>query len=197
MSGKYYAVLVGRKPGIYKTWKEAEAQIKGFPKAVFKSFKTENEAKEYMKIDMQDQQIVYPLSDSYVAFVDGSYTQGGDSGYGIVIIDMNGRIYDFFGKCTNVEKNSNNVAELTALLGVLKLVDANLVIYTDSKYAINSAKLPSSTEKTVSNNELIQEVKRLYNLRSSMWRVSLNHVYGHKGQEMNERADRLARLGAV
>lgn len=26
----FYAVRVGRKPGIYTTWAEAEAQVKGF-----------------------------------------------------------------------------------------------------------------------------------------------------------------------
>ncbi len=49
MKQEYYAVAVGRKPGIYKTWAECEEQVKGYSKAEYKSFKTEREAKEYLK----------------------------------------------------------------------------------------------------------------------------------------------------
>ncbi|WP_017729062.1 ribonuclease H [Halalkalibacterium ligniniphilum] len=42
---KYYVVWEGRKPGIYTSWAECEAQVKGFPGAKFKSFATEGEAK--------------------------------------------------------------------------------------------------------------------------------------------------------
>ena len=34
----FYAVAKGKKPGIYKTWKECELQVKGFPEAVYKKF---------------------------------------------------------------------------------------------------------------------------------------------------------------
>jgi len=36
----YYGVRIGRVPGVYSTWKECEAQTKGFPNASFKKFKT-------------------------------------------------------------------------------------------------------------------------------------------------------------
>lgn len=35
---KFYTVRKGRKPGVYSTWAECEAQVKGFPGAEFKSF---------------------------------------------------------------------------------------------------------------------------------------------------------------
>jgi ribonuclease HI len=35
---KYYVVWKGRKPGIYTSWAECEAQVKGFPGAEYKSF---------------------------------------------------------------------------------------------------------------------------------------------------------------
>lgn len=35
---KYYVVWRGLKPGIYETWKECEARIRGFEGAVYKSF---------------------------------------------------------------------------------------------------------------------------------------------------------------
>jgi ribonuclease HI len=45
---KYYAIAVGRKPGIYKTWGETESLVKGYPNAKYKSFKTLSEAKQYI-----------------------------------------------------------------------------------------------------------------------------------------------------
>ena len=39
----------GRKPGIYHTWSEAEAQVKGFGGAKFKKFPTEAGAVAFMK----------------------------------------------------------------------------------------------------------------------------------------------------
>jgi len=45
---KFYAVANGRKPGVYKTWDECQAQTKGFAKAKFKSFTTEKEAQDFI-----------------------------------------------------------------------------------------------------------------------------------------------------
>ncbi|MED6204235.1 hypothetical protein PIB30_007347 [Stylosanthes scabra] len=51
MEGKYshYAVRVGRVPGIYTSWEEAEPQVTGFPFAKFKGFKSLGEALKYMQ----------------------------------------------------------------------------------------------------------------------------------------------------
>ena len=45
---KFYGVFRGYIPGIYTTWGEAKTQIDGYPGAVYKSFKTEEEAKKWM-----------------------------------------------------------------------------------------------------------------------------------------------------
>ncbi|WP_100406353.1 ribonuclease H [Bacillus solitudinis] len=45
MAKKYYVVWNGRKKGIFTTWAECEAQVKGFTGAKFKSFPSEREAK--------------------------------------------------------------------------------------------------------------------------------------------------------
>ena len=34
----YYAVKKGKKPGIYETWKECQAQVHGYKGAAFKKF---------------------------------------------------------------------------------------------------------------------------------------------------------------
>ena len=41
---KYYVVWEGHAPGIYTSWEEAEAQVKGYPEAVFKAFSSREEA---------------------------------------------------------------------------------------------------------------------------------------------------------
>lgn len=44
----YYAVKVGRKIGIFKTWGECQCQVSEYPNAKFKGFATLTEAKAYM-----------------------------------------------------------------------------------------------------------------------------------------------------
>ena len=45
---KWYAVAKGRVPGIYTTWDECKAQVAGFSGAIFKSFKTPEDAQIFM-----------------------------------------------------------------------------------------------------------------------------------------------------
>jgi len=44
----YYAVKIGKTPGVYNTWTECEANIKGIDKAVFKKFDSESDAKSFI-----------------------------------------------------------------------------------------------------------------------------------------------------
>jgi len=46
---KAYAVKKGRKTGVFKTWAECEAQVKGFEGPVFKGFMSEEEAKVWLE----------------------------------------------------------------------------------------------------------------------------------------------------
>ncbi|KLT41824.1 hypothetical protein CC85DRAFT_286059 [Cutaneotrichosporon oleaginosum] len=45
----YYAVAVGRTPGIYGTWAECQAQVTGFRAAQFKKFGSQREAEEFVR----------------------------------------------------------------------------------------------------------------------------------------------------
>ena len=45
---KYYAVKVGKTPGIYLTWEDCKSQVEGVSGAVYKSFPTLLEAEEYI-----------------------------------------------------------------------------------------------------------------------------------------------------
>lgn len=48
MANKYYAVKVGRKCGIFRSWDDCKAQVTGFSGAVYKSFPTLTEAEAYL-----------------------------------------------------------------------------------------------------------------------------------------------------
>ena len=45
---QYYAVRIGREPGIYLTWEECKAQVDGYAKAQYKGFGSLEEAEAYM-----------------------------------------------------------------------------------------------------------------------------------------------------
>ncbi|KAJ1880096.1 hypothetical protein H4R99_002028 [Coemansia sp. RSA 1722] len=57
--GGYYAVRNGRRPGIYRSWAECQAQVSGFPRAKFKKFSTEQDARGFV-----GQSIPTPVSPS-------------------------------------------------------------------------------------------------------------------------------------
>jgi ribonuclease HI len=48
VKGKYYAVRRGRNVGIYETWAACERQIKGFSGAEHQSFRTKQEAYQFL-----------------------------------------------------------------------------------------------------------------------------------------------------
>lgn len=45
---KFYAVRVGKEPGVYSTWAECLEQVRGFPKAMFKSFTSLSDAENFV-----------------------------------------------------------------------------------------------------------------------------------------------------
>lgn len=51
---KYYAVKVGMTPGVYLTWEECKSQVTGYSGALYKSFPTMEEAREYAGVTVQE-----------------------------------------------------------------------------------------------------------------------------------------------
>jgi ribonuclease HI len=51
---KYYVVWKGRKPGVYTTWGECEAQVKGYAGAEYKSFANREMAEAAFRNDYED-----------------------------------------------------------------------------------------------------------------------------------------------
>jgi ribonuclease HI len=48
MKTRYYAVKMGRVPGIYETWEDCKEQVFYFKNAKYKKFKTKEEAQAFI-----------------------------------------------------------------------------------------------------------------------------------------------------
>lgn len=185
--GKIYAVRVGKKPGIYTTWAEAEAQVKGYAHAEYKSFSTEEEALNYMnKIDSKvtakaagktiisrpftpDESLEY-----FEVHSDGGARGGnpGFGGYGYVVVDRNHKIVEEgYGYGKNM---TNNQAELKGAIEGIKTVKKGAKVYfiTDSTYVYAGfahdfpdqprfEKWEKKDWKDVKNLELVKELYEL------------------------------------
>jgi ribonuclease HI len=84
----YYAVKSGRNTGIYNTWKECEAQIKGFSGARFKKFNTKEEALQFIGITIS----TINKSTCDMVYTDGS-SWNGKMGLGIFYERRNNTSY--------------------------------------------------------------------------------------------------------
>jgi ribonuclease HI len=161
---KFYAVVVGRKVGIYTDWEECKKQISGVSGAQFKSFFSRAEAEHYIdqrlnhQISPSNPQVVpeknpkiipaqpvkrksikeLPLHGKTKMYTDGS-SKGGDGGYGLKIIYPTAEIVEDYGKVPigpNGEEPTNQRAELYAIMHGLEITEGDLVIYSDSMYSI-------------------------------------------------------------
>jgi len=53
-----YSVFVGRKPGVSETWKEAEAQVKGYSGNCYKGFPSLLEARRAYRCFLKEAKVV-------------------------------------------------------------------------------------------------------------------------------------------
>ena len=212
---KYYAVAVGRKPGIYEKWfgqDGAEIQVRGFPKARFKGFASLDEAKAFLKAPARIRKGSkpetetpkakatrnrHPKSPRIVMYTDGGCINNpGPGGYGAVIIDGKQR-KELSG---GFRRTTNNRMELMACivgLGCLKAASA-VTLYSDSKYVVDGI-TKGWAERWRSNNWMRTKTDPAVN--PDLWgrlldlcekhTVTFVWVKGHAGNPENERCDQL------
>ncbi len=194
----FYAVKVGKTPGIYTTWEEAKAQVSGFPGAVYKGFVTADEAKAYMgETDAGEQLSIFDLMGQEVeayAFTDGSYNIAtGVYGYGgFVVVNGQERVLQGSGDDPELASGRNTAGEVMgAMAAIREAIDmgvTQLTIYYDYEGVARWAMHQWKTNKPVS----IQYVAYVDSVRDQI-KVDFVHVKGHTGIPGNERADRLAK----
>jgi ribonuclease HI len=209
----YYAVAKGKHVGIFLSWVECEKVIKGKTKAIFKKFDNFQEAENFVRgnIDDPDQLHSDDSSDEevmpdYFVYTDGSCINNGkeDACAGIGI---------YFGENDprNVSsliqgKQTNNIAELTAIFETYPLIENDLLqgkkitIVSDSLYAIRCVTTygkkceQKNWEEEIPNKELVRQVYELY---KPLTLVSFRYVKAHTDltdchSVGNSQADKLA-----
>ena len=209
MAKKYYAVRVGKKPGIYEKWDDCRQNVHGYPAAEFKSFPTLEEAKAYMEcetiaeingktalysVGSDKNNIEDVLPEDNYAFVDGSFNIAtGVYGYGGFLIH-GGERYELSGMGNDAEMSSmRNVAgeilgSMAAIRKALELGLREVSIFYDYAgiKAWASGEWKRNKKGTKDYYNYILSVKDKIDIR-------FVKVRGHSGVEGNEEADRLAK----
>ena len=214
--GKYYAVLNGRKTGIFNNWRQAEKLVKGYPGAKFKSFASLGNAEKYMEGSPYSggenkESKGRNKNTSICIYTDGSSINNQCSkrrraGWAAVWV-KNDQFISAKKGCLYSE--TNNVAELEAIRQSLlwlkeRRIEEPVKILTDSQYSINiftgwldnwkKNGYKKSDGTPVKNIDLIRETDFL--LKSLDCDLSFEHVKGHSGNKFNEIADMFAKEAA-
>jgi len=135
-------------------------------------------------------------------FTDGACSGNpGPGGWGVLIVD--GEVREEL--CGGEPQTTNNRMEMLAVIEALNATATrgSIRLYTDSQYVKNGVNAwirnwkrngwRTSSRKPVKNQDLWREIDALIDGRDIEWRW----VKGHAGHPGNERADELARRGAL
>ncbi len=217
---KYYAVRIGKKPGIYYTWDECKSQVEGEKGAVYKSFTSLKEAADFLALgegpreslkegsvsakecnDIIEEKIGSLAEDEAIAFVDGSYDTNNEcSGYGAIVIYGDGR-------CKELSRHfdrdqSEDFISLRNVAAELEGVRAAICeAIADKKKKITIVYDYSGIENWANDSwKANKDITRSYKafICESKKEISLDFfkVSSHTGVTMNEKADRLAKKAA-
>lgn len=110
MQKKFYAVKIGKNPGIYETWSECQSQINGVSGAIYKGFSTRQEAQDFIgdKNSESKQEVKHTEA---VAYVDGSFDENTNMFSCGVVFFYHEKEYHFYKKFDDIElAEMNNVA---------------------------------------------------------------------------------------
>ena len=211
----YYAVAKGHNMGIYNVWNDAKEQVLNYKGAIFKSFKNEKDAEDYIlninSCNTDFFENIYTKYDikevDYFVYTDGSCYNNGNinslAGIGIYFDENN--IKNLSKLIESSNKQTNNTAELMAIIEAYEIIKNDLnskkiCIFTDSEYSIKCAtsygekcKL-SNWIKNIPNKELVMEIYNIYNSNNNLM---LKHIKAHTNlQDIhsigNANADKLA-----
>ncbi|MDP4265413.1 MAG: ribonuclease H family protein [Bacteroidota bacterium] len=178
---KFYVVWKGRQTGIFDNWDTCNAQIKGFPGAEYKSFKTKQLAeqafnskssdfigKDFFESELTEEQIKLigePVMDSLS--VDSAWNT------------MTG-VVEYRGVCTKTgkeffhqgpfEDGTINIGEFLAIVHALAYCKENkltLPVYSDSRNAIGWVK----DKQARTNHQASEKNKKLFEMidRALKW----------------------------
>ena len=189
----YYAVKNGRTPGLYGTWAECEAQVKGFNGAKFKKFSTLSEAEAFVSsVETTVLNTIETITEPIYAFVDGSFNPATKVyGYG-GFLSVNGKKYVLQGHNKDEEMATmRNVAgEICGSMAAVKKAEElgikELTILYDYKGIEEWVKGTWRANKkgTIEYADF---------MRNTKVNITFKKVEAHTGIEGNEMADVLAK----
>lgn len=187
---KYYAVKAGKVPGIYRDWDSCKAQVHGFKGAMYKSFKTEEEALAYMgDVAEEKDDAAYDA----VAYVDGSYRHEDRSySYGVSMA-WEGGSWEDSCRFTGDEAAMRNVAGeiLGATVAMKKALELG---FSTMKLCYDYAGIEHWAKgEWQCNKKGTIEYKAFYDSVKDRLAVTFVKIEAHTGVEGNERADTLAK----
>ena len=195
----FYAVRVGKTPGVYLTWPECQAQVNGFPNAKYKKFATEQQAIDF--VNGIESTTVKPSSncnsldlDTPYAFVDGSYNvETGVYGYGGFLVENgNTHIVQGSGDKPELSAMRNVAGEMCGVIKALKLaMELNL---TELTIFYDYAGLECWANRSwQAKKEYTQKYVRCVDFAKTKLNLKFVKVAAHTGIPGNEEADTLAK----
>ncbi len=173
---KYYVVWVGKKPGIYNNWEEAEQQIKSFVGAKYKSYEIESEAvkafsekaekhiysqKTASSTTIANNKVGLPIAESIAVDAACSGNPGVLEYQGVETATQK-----IIFKMGPFPEGTVNLGEFLALVHGIALLhknNVNLPIYSDSKTAIawvRNKKIKTTLARNKKNEALFELVDR-------------------------------------
>ncbi len=177
MAKKYYTVWKGVNPGVYDSWTDCQLQIKNFKGALYKSFTTREEAEEalnspahyYLHPSEKSGQTSHVAKkqlpenfDTNCLAVDAACSGNpGPMEYRGVYLLTGQEIFHF-----GPVYGTNNIGEFLAIvhgLALLKKQGLNMIIYSDSRNALNwvkQKKCKTKLERTERTEQLFQMIER-------------------------------------
>jgi ribonuclease HI len=211
----FYAVAIGKTPGVYTSWDECKLQVTGFKGAIYKKFANKHLAEQFILENgvktIEEPSIIDAKEDfktDYYVYTDGACSNNGrpnaKAGIGIYFSENNPLNVS---RALLTEKQTNNVAEMTAVLESYQIIESDLQsgkkigIVTDSEYVMKSVTThgekneKSGWKKEIPNRELVKQVYEFY--RKYRNSIKFIHTRAHttKTDEFslgNAAADKLA-----
>lgn len=208
----YYSVARGNNIGIFTDYNDCKKSIDRFKNPKFRKFEKREEAEKFLLDNKEEKKEEENLYEDHIkVFTDGSCINNGKEnvkgGIGIYFCEDDPRNVSLKLKEKDV---TNNIAELTAILVALKILEneifnaTKILVISDSEYAIRCCtnygkKLAennwkTSTSKIPPNLDL---VKKLYEICSKFKNIKFKHIMAHTGNNDyyslgNNQADLLA-----
>ena len=196
MDQKYYAVKSGRIPGIYKSWDDCKKQTDGFSSAIYKSFKTKEEAEAFLgsSTDTPPKKEEDNCHSEAIAYVDGSYDDSQKAfAYGIVLF-YNGTEKHFARKMSD-----SNLIDMRNVAGEIKASECAMQFCLDHNiksldiYHDYEGIAKWCTGEWKASKTGTQLYKQFYNDIKDHIYIKFFKVKGHSGDKYNDLADQLAK----